>query len=47
METVNGLRQKLSEFIEKNKEKISLSDDYIVSIAIETERKIEKLLIVE
>ena len=45
METVNGLRQKLSDFIEKNKGKISLSDEYVVSVALETELKIEKLLI--
>lgn len=45
METVNGLRQKLSDFIEKNKGKISLSDEYVVNVALETELKIEKLLI--
>ena len=45
METVNGLREKLSDFIEKNKGKISLSDEYVVSISLETELKIEKLLI--
>ena len=45
LENVAKTKGELADYIEKNKGKISLSDEYVVNVALETELKIEKLLI--
>lgn len=43
MDTINELRRKLAEYIDRCGGEASLSKEYIVKIALETEHKIEKL----